>query len=33
MVSIKGSHIYDMRKKIQNSDNVITFFFANTHNI
>ena len=33
MVSIKGSHSYDIRKKMQNSDNVITFFFANAHNI
>ena len=33
MVFIKESNIYDIRKKIENSDNIIAFFFANAHNI
>ena len=32
MVFIKGSYIYDVRKKVENSD-VIDFVFANAENI
>ena len=33
MVFIKGSYIYDVRKKVENLDNVIAFVFANADNI